>query len=61
MSYNAAKKIYDEVQGIVISDIKLKELPKDEKKGKQSIMDDSDLKEVKEVLEAEKQLLDVLF
>lgn len=70
MSHADAKKIYDAVCGVVISNIELKELKKEDavKKTTKSILEDDDMKDLKDaaesaekILETEKKLLDALF
>lgn len=58
MSYDKAKKIYDATQGIVIKDIKLEELTKEEKKQLDSVFDDDDLKDVKDAAETAGKIID---
>ena len=69
MSYSSAKKIYDGVRNVVIYEMELEPIKKDEpqKKSSKSILEDDDLKDVKDaaetaskILEAEKGLLDAL-
>lgn len=70
LSHADAKKIYDAVCGVVISNIELEELKKEDavKKTTKSILEDDDMKDLKDaaesaekILEAEKKLLDALF
>ncbi len=69
LSHADAKKIYDAVSGVIISNIALKELKKEDtvKKATKSILEDDDMKDLKDaaesaekILEAEKKLLDAL-
>ncbi len=70
MSYTDAKKIYDSTRSVMITDMDLEELKKEDivKKATESIFDDEELKDVKDaaetagkLLDAEKKLLDALF
>lgn len=70
LSHPNAKKIYDAVKGIIISNIALEEIKKEDviKSATKSIIEDEDVKELKDaaetagkLLEAEKNLLDALF
>ena len=70
MSYAEAKKIYDAVRGVIISDMALEEVKKEDakKSATESLFEDEEMQELKEaaetagkLLEAEKSLLDALF
>lgn len=70
MSYADAKKIYDATRIVLITDMDLEELKKEDviKNATKSILEDDDVKELKDaaetaekILEAEKNLLDALF
>lgn len=65
MSYDDAKKIFDNTRSIIITDMDLEKLKKEQIK---SVLEDDDVKELKDaaetagkILEAEKNLLDALF
>ena len=70
MAYDEAKKIYDATQSVVLTDIELEAVKKEDaiKKAANSVLEDDDVKELKDaaetagkLLEAEKNLLDALF
>lgn len=69
MSYSSAKKIYDGVRNVAIYEMELESVKKDDpkKKTSNSILEDDDLRDIKDaaetaskILEAEKGLLDAL-
>lgn len=69
MSYSSAKKIYDGVRNVAIYEMELEPIKKDDpkKKTSNSILEDDDLRDIKDaaetagkILEAEKGLLDAL-
>ncbi len=70
MSYTDAKKIYDATRSVIITDMDLQEIKKEDiiQNATKSIVEDDDIKELKDaaetagkLLEAEKDLLDALF
>lgn len=70
ISYETAKKIYDAITYVIITDMELAELEPEDilKSGYQSPFDDDDIRDLKDaaetaskILEAEKNLLDALY
>jgi len=70
MSHEEAKNIYDKVRGVIISDMALEKIKKEDakKSATQSILEDDEMQDLKEaaetagkLLEVEKDLLDALF